>query len=132
LLLAVPLNAAAAERALDKRSPCRPVSTQVWQAWTTHRRHHQLLRPRCAEIDRGSAAPSTSTSIRAARRAQKGADDMRFLALQPKKMLSFDWNAPPSLPQARSSAPWSSYRHHHPERPAPGSCRRRSAASWCR
>ena len=26
---------------------------------------------------------------------------MRFLALQPKTMLSFDWNAPPSLPEAR-------------------------------
>ena len=26
---------------------------------------------------------------------------MRYLALQPKKMLSFDWNAPPSLPEAR-------------------------------
>jgi uncharacterized protein YndB with AHSA1/START domain len=31
----------------------------------------------------------------------KGADEMRFLALQPKKMISFDWNAPPSLPEAR-------------------------------
>ncbi len=31
----------------------------------------------------------------------KGADDMRFMALQPPKMLSFDWNAPPSLPEAR-------------------------------
>lgn len=27
---------------------------------------------------------------------------MRFLALQPKRMLSFDWNAPPHLPEARS------------------------------
>ena len=26
---------------------------------------------------------------------------MRFMALQPKRMLSFDWNAPPSLPEAR-------------------------------
>ena len=26
---------------------------------------------------------------------------MRFLALQPPRMLSFTWNAPPSLPQAR-------------------------------
>jgi hypothetical protein len=26
---------------------------------------------------------------------------MRFMALQPKKMLSFDWNAPPSLPEIR-------------------------------
>ncbi len=32
----------------------------------------------------------------------KGADDMRFMALQPKKMLSFDWNAPPHLAQARA------------------------------
>jgi uncharacterized protein YndB with AHSA1/START domain len=27
---------------------------------------------------------------------------MRFLALQPPSMLSFDWNAPPSLPQVRA------------------------------
>ena len=32
----------------------------------------------------------------------RGADDMRFMALQPKRMLSFDWNAPPSLPEARA------------------------------
>jgi hypothetical protein len=31
----------------------------------------------------------------------KGADDMRFMALQPKKMISFDWNAPPHLAEAR-------------------------------
>ena len=27
---------------------------------------------------------------------------MRVMALQPKKMLSFDWNAPPHLPEARA------------------------------
>ena len=27
---------------------------------------------------------------------------MRFMALQPKKMISFDWNAPPHLPEARA------------------------------
>lgn len=32
----------------------------------------------------------------------RGADDMRSMALQPRKMLSFDWNAPPSLPEART------------------------------
>ena len=32
----------------------------------------------------------------------KGADDMRFLALQKPTMLSFDWNEPPQLPQARA------------------------------
>jgi hypothetical protein len=32
----------------------------------------------------------------------KGADDMRFMAIQPLRMISFDWNAPPSLPAARA------------------------------
>ena len=27
---------------------------------------------------------------------------MRFMALQPKRMLSFDWNAPPHLAEARA------------------------------
>ncbi len=31
----------------------------------------------------------------------KGADGRRFMALQPRQMLSFDWNAPPSMPQVR-------------------------------
>jgi hypothetical protein len=31
----------------------------------------------------------------------KGADDMRYMALQSPSMLSFDWNAPPSLPEVR-------------------------------
>lgn len=31
----------------------------------------------------------------------KGADGMRFLALQQDRMVSFTWNAPPSLPEAR-------------------------------
>ena len=32
----------------------------------------------------------------------KGADEMRYMALQPPTMLSFDWNAPPHLPLARA------------------------------
>ena len=31
----------------------------------------------------------------------KGADDMRYMALQPPSMLSFDWSAPPSVPEIR-------------------------------
>ena len=31
----------------------------------------------------------------------KGADGMRIIAFQDKKMLIFTWNAPPSLPEAR-------------------------------
>ena len=31
----------------------------------------------------------------------KGADDMRVMGLQPKKMISFDWSAPPHFAEAR-------------------------------
>jgi hypothetical protein len=43
---------------------------------------------------------------------------MRFMALQAPTMLSFDWNAPPSLPEARGPA--------HVRRRAPGGVDARS------
>src|SRR5690349_8353086 len=33
---------------------------------------------------------------------QKGADNMRVLGVQENRMISFTWNAPPHLPQARA------------------------------
>jgi hypothetical protein len=33
----------------------------------------------------------------------KGADGMRIIGFQDKRMLSFTWNAPPSLPVARAN-----------------------------
>ena len=64
------------------------------------RRNHEFFAPD-AEID---ARPEGAFHIFInpyAEAGMKGADTMRFLALQPDKMLSFDWNAPPSLPQVR-------------------------------
>lgn len=92
--------ARAAERALEKEVVVAASLDEAWAAWTTTEGITSFFAPE-AEIDPrvGGAfhihinpygAPGT-----------KGADDMRFLALQPKKMLSFDWNAPPHLAEVR-------------------------------
>ncbi|MET0918892.1 MAG: SRPBCC domain-containing protein, partial [Burkholderiales bacterium] len=65
------------------------------------RRHRQLLRAR--REDRAARRWRVPDLHRPRRPpGSKGADDMRFMALQPKKMLSFDWNAPSHLPAARA------------------------------
>lgn len=100
LLLAAALQAQAAERALDKEVTVPAGVDAVWQAWTTTEGVTSFFAPG-AEIE-----PRVGGAFRVffdpqGEPGQKGADDMRILAIQPKKMLSFDWNAPPSLPQAR-------------------------------
>jgi len=99
--LALSLPAArAAERALDKEVLVHAPVEQVWQAWTTREGIVSFMAPE-AEIEPrvGGAFHIHFDPLAAA--GSKGADDMRFLALQPPRMLSFDWNAPPSLPEAR-------------------------------
>ncbi len=101
LALALSLPAQAAERAIDKSIDIPATLDEAWAAWTTREgivsffAPDAVIEPRVGgafhiHIDPGAPAGS------------KGADDMRVMALQPKQMLSFDWNAPPPLPEARA------------------------------
>jgi len=95
------LPAQAAERAIEKEVVVAAGIDQVWEAWTTRDGIVSFFAPD-ARID---ARPGGAFHIYidpTAPDGSKGADDMRFLALQPKSMLSFDWNAPPHLPQVRA------------------------------
>ena len=73
---------------------------QAWDAWTTRAGITSFFAPD-AQIDPKVGGAFQIYIDPLAEPGMKGADDMRFMALQPKKMLSFDWNAPPSLPEAR-------------------------------
>ena len=102
LLLAAMLPpAAAAERALDKEVVINATLDQAWEAWTTREGVVSFFSPDAKIEPRVGGAFQIYMDPGAAP-GMKGADDMRYLALQPKKMLSFDWNAPPSLPEART------------------------------
>ncbi len=74
--------AVAAERAIDKQVVIAATLDEAWAAWTTREGIVSFFAPE-AVIE-----PHVG-------------DQMRFMALQPKRMLSFDWNAPPNLPVAR-------------------------------
>jgi uncharacterized protein YndB with AHSA1/START domain len=98
--LAVAGAAPAAERAIEKQVVVDAGVDQAWNAWTTREGIVSFFAPD-AQVE---AKPGGAFHIHFnpfAPAGSKGADDMRFLALQPKKMLSFDWNAPPHLPDAR-------------------------------
>jgi uncharacterized protein YndB with AHSA1/START domain len=91
----------AAERAINKEVVIRATVDQTWDAWTTREgivsffAPDARIEPRVGGLFEIHINPYAAPGL-------KGGDDMRFMALQPKRMLSFTWNAPPSLPQARA------------------------------
>jgi uncharacterized protein YndB with AHSA1/START domain len=95
------LPALAAERALDKEVVVSATLDQAWDAWTTRAGITSFFAPD-AKIEARVGGAFQIYMDPGAQPGLRGADDMRFLALQPKRMISFDWNAPPSLPEARA------------------------------
>lgn len=102
LCAALPPGAAVAvERAIDKQAVIAATLDEAWSAWTTREgivsffAPEAVIEPRVGGAFRVHFDPTAAPGM-------KGADEMRFMALQPKKMISFDWNAPPSLPEARA------------------------------
>ena len=94
------MTAVAAERAIDKEVLVDATVDQVWEAWTTKAGITSFFAPD-ADIDARVGGAFHLFINPYAAPGMKGADTMRYLALQPKTMLSFDWNAPPSLPNVR-------------------------------
>jgi uncharacterized protein YndB with AHSA1/START domain len=88
------------ERAIEKETVVDATLDQAWEAWTTREGITSFFAPDARIEPRAGGAfhvyidPTAEPGL-------KGADEMRFMALQPKRMLSFDWNAPPSLPEVR-------------------------------
>lgn len=92
--------APAEERALHKEVVVPAPIAAVWQSWTTKAGIESFLAPE-AEVEARAGGAFDIHFDPLAVPGMKGADGMRFMALQPMTMLSFDWNAPPHLPEAR-------------------------------
>ena len=97
LLIGWPQTARAAERSIDKSVEIAATLDQAWDAWTTREGIISFFAPDAVIDPRVGGAFSIHFDP-----GSKGADYMHFMALQPKKMISFDWNAPPHLPEARA------------------------------
>jgi uncharacterized protein YndB with AHSA1/START domain len=94
-------NVAAAERMIDKQVVVAAPIEEVWKAWTTREGIRTFFAPD-ANVDARSDGPFEIYMNPYAAPGTRGADDMRFLAVQPPRMLSFTWNAPPYYPEIRS------------------------------
>jgi uncharacterized protein YndB with AHSA1/START domain len=101
VVLSISLASAAAERAIDKEVVIAAAPDEAWDAWTTRAGITSFFAPD-AEVDARVGGAFHVYINPLAPPGAKGADDMRFMALQRPKMLSFDWNAPPSLPEIRA------------------------------
>jgi len=76
-----------------------PVS-EVWQAWTTEEGARTFFARDCKiELKPGGAYEMLFNKD--ASPGEQGGEGMILLAIQPEKMLSFTWNAPPYLPEVR-------------------------------
>ena len=94
------LPALGAESAIEKSVLVNASLDEVWQAWTTREGIVSFFAPD-AKVEPHVGGAFAIYIDPGAAPGMKGGDDMRFLALQPKQMISFDWNAPPHLAQAR-------------------------------
>jgi uncharacterized protein YndB with AHSA1/START domain len=95
------LPAAAAERFVEKTALIPAPLDAVWEAWTTREGIISFFAPD-AKVEARPDGPFEIWFNPYAPPGLKGADDMRFLALQDRRMISFTWNAPPHLPEARA------------------------------
>ena len=102
LLLTFALPTHASERAIDKEIVVPASLDAAWAAWTTREGIISFFAPDAVVDARAGGAFHIHINP-LAEPGMKGADDMRFLALQPKQMISFDWNAPTRTFAAGSS-----------------------------
>ena len=72
----------------------------VWTAWTTEDGIRSFFAPEC-NIDLRVDGPFEMFFLLDGQTGKRGGEGVRFLAIQPERMLSFTWNAPPHLPEAR-------------------------------
>ena len=92
--------AGAQERAITEKITVKANVDDVWNAWTTTDGVKSFFAPD-ARVELRVDGPFQVYINPFAEPGLKGADDMRIIGFQDKKMLTFTWNAPPSLPEAR-------------------------------
>ena len=72
----------------------------AWDAWTTEEGIKSFFAPDCNIDLRVDGAYEMLFDLEA-EPGSRGGEGVRILAIEPKKMLSFTWNAPPHLPNVR-------------------------------
>lgn len=96
----VALAAAAQERAIRSTVVVPASLDEVWAAWTTTEGVKSFFAPD-AKVEARVDGPFEVYMNPQGAPGMRGAEGTRFLAIQPKRMITFTWNAPPTMPEVR-------------------------------
>jgi len=88
------------DRAIHKEITLPAPVDKVWKAWTTEQGIKCFFATAC-KIDMKVGGAYEIYFDTEAKPGQQGSEGAKILAIQPHKLLSFTWNAPPHLPEAR-------------------------------
>jgi len=91
----------AEERRVVKEVVVKAPPEAVWKAWSTSEGVATFFAPE-ARVEARPDGPFEVYMNPYAQPGMKGADQMRVLAVQENRMITFSWNAPPHLPEARA------------------------------
>jgi uncharacterized protein YndB with AHSA1/START domain len=90
----------AAEKAIDREVTVQAPVEKVWRAWTTTEGIKTFFAPD-GHVELRVDGPFEIYFNPYAPDGEKGSDGMRIIGFQENRMLSFTWNAPPHLTEAR-------------------------------
>jgi len=88
------------ERILHKEKTVPGTAEEVWSIWTTTAGVNSFLSPE-AKVEFRIGGPFEIYFNTEAPDGEKGSEDCRFLSYIPNRMISFEWNAPPSFGRLR-------------------------------
>ena len=88
------------ERAIYAEASIPATIDQAWEAWTTPAGAQTFFAPLCRIDPRPGGVYEILFDLEA-KPGSRGSEGMFVLAVQPKTMLAFTWNAPPELPTVR-------------------------------
>jgi uncharacterized protein YndB with AHSA1/START domain/uncharacterized protein YciI len=91
---------AATPKSLAKDVVVNGTVDQVWEAWTTSKGVTTFFAP-SARVEPRVGGPFEIYFNTKAEPGQQGSEGCKVMAVDPKKMLSFSWNAPPTFPTIR-------------------------------
>ena len=89
------------ERRIVKEAVVKAPVEAVWKAWSTSEGIATFFAPE-ARVEARPDGPFEIYINPYAQPGMRGADAMRVLGVQENRMISFSWNAPPHLPEARA------------------------------
>jgi uncharacterized protein YndB with AHSA1/START domain len=93
------------DKSIHKRVEVKASLHEVWRCWTTAQGLQGFFAPHC-EIELWPGGRFEIWFFPDNPPGTRGAEDLELLSFLPDRMISFEWDAPPHLPEVRGHRNW--------------------------